>query len=55
MPSRRNFLNKISLLSASAITANIFQPAWSRNLNAALKNVENVHPAELASDDEFWY
>ena len=55
MPNRRNFLNKISLLSASAITANIFQPAWSRNLNAALKNVENVHPAELASDDEFWY
>ena len=55
MPNRRNFLNKISLLSASAITANIFQPAWSRNLNAALKNVENVHPAELASDDEFWH
>ena len=55
MPNRRNFLNKISLLSASALTANIFQPAWSRNLNAALKNVENVHPAELASDDEFWH
>lgn len=55
MPNRRNFLNKISLLSAAALSANIFQPAWSRNLNAALKNIENVNAADLASDDEFWY
>ncbi len=55
MPNRRNFLHKISFLSASAVTANIFQPAWSRNLNAAIKNVEHVNPADLASDDEFWH
>ena len=55
MPNRRSFLNKMSLLSASAIAANLFQPAWSRNLNAALKDVANVAPSELATDEEFWY
>jgi selenocysteine lyase/cysteine desulfurase len=55
MPSRRSFLNKMSLLSASAIAANIFQPAWSRNLKAALKDVANVAPSDLATDEEFWY
>ena len=55
MNNRRSFLNKISLLSATALSANIFQPAWSRNLKAAIKNIENVNPADLASDDEFWY
>ncbi len=55
MSNRRNFLNKISLLSATALSANIFQPAWSRNLKAAIKNIESVNPADLASDDEFWY
>jgi selenocysteine lyase/cysteine desulfurase len=55
MPSRRSFLNKMSLLSASAIAANLFQPAWSRNLKAALKDVANVAPSDLATDEEFWY
>ena len=55
MPSRRSFFNKMSLLSASAIAANVFQPAWSRNLKAALKDVANVAPADLATDEEFWY
>lgn len=55
MSDRRSFLNKMSLLSASAITANLFQPAWSRNLKSALKDVANVPPSDLASDDEFWY
>jgi len=55
MASRRSFLNKISLLSGAALTANVFQPAWSRDLNSALKNVEHIAPGDLASDDEFWY
>jgi selenocysteine lyase/cysteine desulfurase len=55
MPSRRSFLNKMSLLSASAIAANLFQPAWSRNLKTALKDVANVAPSDLATDEEFWY
>lgn len=55
MANRRSFLNKAGLLSAAALAANIFQPAWSRNLNAALKDAANTAPGELASDDEFWY
>lgn len=55
MANRRSFLNKIGLLSGAALSANIFQPAWSRNLKSALKNAENVAPSDLATDDEFWY
>lgn len=55
MSSRRSFLNKAGLLSASVIAGGIFQSAWSRNLKSAIKNAEGVNPAELATDDEFWY
>ena len=55
MSDRRSFLNKMSVLSASALTANLFQPAWSRNLKGALKDAANMPPSDLASDDEFWY
>jgi selenocysteine lyase/cysteine desulfurase len=55
MANRRSFLNKIGLLSGAVLSANIFQPAWSRNLKSALKNAENVAPSDLATDDEFWY
>ncbi|MGC4103026.1 aminotransferase class V-fold PLP-dependent enzyme [Ferruginibacter sp.] len=55
MGNRRSFLNKISLLSGAALTAGVLQPAWSRNLKAALKDAENVPPGALASEDEFWY
>ena len=55
MANRRSFLNKVGLLSASALAANIFQPAWSRNLKSALRDAENIAPGDLATDDEFWY
>ena len=55
MSNRRSFLQKISLASAAAITANVLQPAWSRNLQSALKNNELISPTELASDEEFWH
>ena len=55
MNNRRSFLHKTGLLSASFLTAGIFQPAWSRNLKSALKNAEGINPAALATDDEFWY
>ncbi len=54
MTNRRSFLQKISMASAAAIAANALQPAWSRNLQSALKNNELVPPSELASDEEFW-
>ena len=55
MNNRRSFINKIGLLSASAITANMMQPAWARNLQGALKDAANVPPSDLASDEDFWY
>lgn len=55
MPNRRSFLNKAGLLSASVLTANLFQPAWSHNLQCALKAAEGITPAGLANEEEFWY
>lgn len=55
MNNRRSFIGKTGLAAAAAIAGNIFQPAWSRNLKSALNNVAGVNPADLASDDEFWY
>ncbi len=55
MSNRRSFLQKMGLLSASAITANMLQPAWSRNLQDAMNKVASIPPSELASDEEFWH
>ncbi len=55
MDNRRSFINKIGILSASALASGILQPAWSRELHAALKNAEGVSPSSLATDEDFWY
>jgi hypothetical protein len=55
MNDRRSFLNKMGLLSASAIAANLLQPVWSRDLQAALKNSGTIPPSDLATDEDFWY
>lgn len=55
MSNRRSFLQKMGLLSASAITANMLQPAWSRDLQSALKSTASISPSELATDEEFWH
>ncbi|MEP6675100.1 MAG: aminotransferase class V-fold PLP-dependent enzyme [Ferruginibacter sp.] len=55
MNNRRSFLNKIGLLSGAAVAANMFQPAWSRGLQRALKYAAPIPPSELASDEDFWY
>lgn len=55
MSSRRSFINKAGLLTASALTANLLQSAWGRDLQSALKNAEAVPPPQLATDEEFWY
>lgn len=55
MNNRRSFLQKAGLLTASALTANLLQSAWGRNLDAALKDVAAVAPSNLATDEDFWY
>ncbi|MFN8251954.1 MAG: aminotransferase class V-fold PLP-dependent enzyme [Ferruginibacter sp.] len=55
MNNRRSFLHKAGALSASILAGSVLQPAWSRNLHAAIENAAGVPPSILAGDDEFWY
>jgi len=55
MPSnRRNFLQKAGMLTTSAFVSSFFQPAWSRQLEKAIRNAEGIGPDKLASDEDFW-
>ncbi len=53
--NRRSFLAKAGLLSSSALLGSLFQPAWSRNLDSALRQAATIAPDQLASDEDFWY
>lgn len=53
--NRRRFLQKASMFSATALLSSLSQPAWSRNLQSALRNAEGISPADLASEEDFWY
>jgi len=55
MSNRRSFLHKMGVLSASALTVNLLQPAWSRDLHTALDNAASIAPSDLASDEDFWH
>lgn len=54
-PDRRRFLRNAGLFSATAFLSSLSQPAWSRNLEKALRKAEDVPPGALASDEDFWY
>ena len=53
--NRRSFLRKAGLFSATALFGAVWQPAWSRQLEHALKNSEQLTADELANDESFWY
>ncbi len=53
--NRRSFLRRAGVFSAGSLACSLTTPAWSRNLDAALKNAAGVPPSELATEDEFWY
>lgn len=55
MDNRRSFLQKMGVLTSTAVTAGLFQPAWSMNLDAVIKRSGDVLPETLASDEDFWY
>ena len=50
--NRRRFLQSLGTISAAAF---LTKPTWSRNLDAALKDVETVSPADLATEEDFWF
>lgn len=53
--NRRKFLQRAGALSALTFFSALSKPAWSRNLDSALRNAEGVPPDELATEEEFWY
>lgn len=53
--SRRRFLQQTGIFSASAFLTGISQPVWSRNLSQALNRAKEIHPDQLATDEDFWY
>src|ERR1700730_4672315 len=53
--NRRQFLNRIGQFSASAFLASLSSPAWSRNLQKALAETNDLSPSQLAGDEDFWY
>lgn len=53
--NRRRFLQKVGAFSAAAFFTSIAKPAWSRNLEKALRDVEGISPADLATEEDFWY
>jgi selenocysteine lyase/cysteine desulfurase len=56
MPStRRSFLQKAGIASATAFLSSLTKPAWSRNLEKAIQGAAKISPEELATDEEFWY
>ncbi|MBS1577840.1 MAG: aminotransferase class V-fold PLP-dependent enzyme [Bacteroidetes bacterium] len=54
-PSRRNFLQKAGAFSVATLLSSIAKPAWSRNLESALRNAEGISATDLASEEDFWY
>ncbi|HYF29741.1 MAG TPA: aminotransferase class V-fold PLP-dependent enzyme [Chitinophagaceae bacterium] len=54
-PKRRQFLQKLGTFSAATFLASLAQPAWSRNLDAALNDAAGTDPRQLANDEDFWY
>jgi len=56
MPAnRRHFLQKLGAISTTAFFSSFTKPAWSRNLERAIRDAENVSPANLATEEDFWY
>src|SRR5688572_20895053 len=53
--NRRNFLQKVGALSATAFFSSLTQPAWSRNLQKALSDTEGISAGDLAGEEDFWY
>lgn len=53
--NRRRFLQKVGAFSAAAFFTSLTKPAWSRNLESALRNAEGISPADLATEEDFWY
>ena len=48
-------MQKAGIFSATAFFTSIAKPSWARNLDRALREAEGVSPADLATEEDFWY
>jgi selenocysteine lyase/cysteine desulfurase len=55
MSDRRRFLQKAGIFSATAFLSSFAKPAWSRNLESALRDAEGISASDLATEEDFWY
>jgi len=53
--TRRKFFQRAGAFSAATILSTITKPAWSRNLESALRNAEGIPAGDLAGEEDFWY
>ncbi|NOT51620.1 MAG: aminotransferase class V-fold PLP-dependent enzyme [Chitinophagaceae bacterium] len=53
--NRRRFLKKAGAFSALTFFSALTKPAWSKNLDSALKGAEGIPALDLASEEDFWY
>lgn len=53
--NRRRFLRKLGFVSTTAFFSTFTKPAWSRNLEKALRDAEGIAPNDLSSEEDFWY
>src|SRR5258708_19904778 len=53
--NRRRFLQRAGAFSVTAFFSSLTQPAWSKNLERALRNAEGISPADLVTEEDFWY
>ncbi len=53
--NRRSFINKVGAFSATAFLTSLAKPSWARNLESALRDAEGISPADLATEEDFWY
>jgi selenocysteine lyase/cysteine desulfurase len=53
--NRRKFLQKAGVFTATAVFSSLTQPAWSRNLDKAISQMQDFTPEQLAMEEDFWY
>lgn len=53
--NRRRFLQRAGIFSATAFFSGLTTPAWSRNLDTAIREAEGMSPEALATEEDFWY
>jgi selenocysteine lyase/cysteine desulfurase len=53
--NRRHFLQRAGALVTTAFLTSLAKPAWSRNLDRALREAEGIDAADLANEEDFWY